>query len=102
MRTAFTLRKQSCLDVLIIRQQPDPTNKLVFKVGSLLVTSCIDVAAWDCSQILPELVMFGSVEAKSSPGKWNYPQFMGQLLSQAALNYTAGRIEKDGSVGCSI
>lgn len=72
---------------------------MVFKVGSLLVTSCVDVASWDYSQVLPELVMFGSVEVLSSPVKWNYPQFMGQLLSQAALNYSAGRIEKDGSIG---
>ncbi len=62
----------------------------------------MDVAVWDYNQLFPELVLFGSVEAqvcyKVLPTVWKYPQFAGQMVAQAALNYRVGRTQPDGSV----
>lgn len=58
----------------------------------------LDVAVWDMACPMPSLALIGSIELKADPGRWKYPQLIGQLVGQAFLKYNLGEISGDGTV----
>jgi hypothetical protein len=66
----------------LICRHPDFRNTLSFDIGSTNVVSMLDVAVWDMACHIPSLALIGSVEPKADPGRWKYPQLMGQLVGQ--------------------